>query len=70
MMVAVLGLPAAGGSEDVPGWGTYRQTTGAGLQQRRQACSKSSMQHCSQEARKQHGVARLVTKGKGKLEAR
>lgn len=70
MAVAVLGVLTAGGSEDVLGWGTYgANRTRVGLRQRRRACSKSYIQHCSQEVGKQHGVAELVSKGKQKLEA-
>lgn len=68
--MAVLGLLTASGSEDVLGWGTYgANRTRVGLRQRRRACSKSCIQHCSQEAGKHHGVAQLVSKGKRKLEA-
>lgn len=65
LAVAALQLLTAGGSEDVLGWGTYgAKRTRVGLRQRRWACSESCIQHCSQEAGKQHGVAKLVSKGK------
>lgn len=63
--VAVPMLLTAGGSEDVLGWGSFGATrTRVGLWQRRQACSKSYLQHCSHEAGEQHRVAKMVREAK------
>lgn len=70
MAATVHGILTAGCSEDILGWGVYGANgTRVGLRQRRRACSKSYIQHCSWEVGKQHGIAELVSKGKQKLGA-